>query len=210
MALFLATACGATPPGSSAPPGLPYGVRAHAEQRTYPVAGLTQEDILRDLTTAGPAATGSEAWGQHRWNIQWTFRTRDAGGYCQVVRAEVVLQTVTILPEWVDRDRASTSLAGEWARFIGALRAHENGHRDISYRAAGDIHRELLRTRSPTCSTLSLHANQAAHAVVRKANERDRAYDEASRHGAMQGAYWPLPKAPQISRPIRWERPEPR
>lgn len=192
-------ACGTVQPGSSAPPPVPYGVVARPEQRSYPVNGLTEREILRSLRENGPVARGRPAWGLHEWSVRWTYRFAPAGGVCRMQDVRVELRSVTTMPRWVDRERADSVLIRDWDAMLAALRTHENGHRDISYRAAREVQRALERVSAPSCGLIPARANARGQEVLRRYHDRNRRYDEETQRGRTQGVAWP-PQRGEASR----------
>lgn len=195
LAMAAVVACGPTLPGSQAPPPLPPGVRAHHAERTYPVRGTTRDEIRRSLMANRRQSVGGRFQGVHSWRMTWSYRYAPIGGACRMTSVEVRLVSETVLPRWEDRARADSTLAAEWDTYIGRLRTHENNHRAIAYRGAREVHRQLKRLTSPNCSTMSAWANQAAQGVLRRYNERNRAYDEETGHGRTEGVAWPVSPA---------------
>ena len=179
-----------TVPGASIPPPLPIGVRAEVEERPYEVRGLTHQEIARSLRDEARRNVRDGFRGYHEWNISWRFRYAPRGQGCAITSSSVNLRAVTTLPRWVDRERADSALIAEWDRYIGALRAHENGHRDIAYRAAAEIQRTLRRFQAATCTSISPTANRVARDILDRRRRENHEYDEKTRHGGTQGATW--------------------
>lgn len=199
LVLFAAAAamlaCGTRRPGDSPPPPLPPGVVARPEERWYPVTGLTPGDVLRSIRENGPVADGRRVWGRHDWNLRWTYRYAPAGGACRIREVRVELRSATTMPRWVDRERADSALIRDWDLAMAALRTHENGHRDIAYRAAREVHRAVERVSAPTCGSIAARANARGQEVLRRFKEMNRRYDEETEHGGRQGLVWPAPRS---------------
>lgn len=188
-ALLPFTGC-VTTPGASAPPPLPPGVQVQAMEWPYDVRGLTHSEITRSLNEGARRAIDGGWRGYHRWRVRWEFRYQSGAGSCEIIASTVYLESTVTLPRWRDRERADSALIAEWDRYIGALRTHENGHRDIAYRAAGEIQRALRRVRGPACGMVSAEANRIAGAILQRHQRLNREYDEETRHGEAQGASW--------------------
>jgi predicted secreted Zn-dependent protease len=189
-AVVALAACSATVPGASAPPPLPIGVRAQVMEQPYDVQGLTRLEISRSLTEGARTYVRGGFRGYNQWNVRWQFRYAPSSRGCNITSSAVNLQSVTTLPRWVDRDRADSALVAEWDRYIGALRLHENGHRDIAYRAAAEIQRTLRRFAAGSCTSISPQANRVAQDILERHQRENSVYDEETRHGATQGASW--------------------
>lgn len=189
------TACGTPRPGDSAPPPLPYGVVARPEERWYTVTGTTPGAMLRSIHENGPIGDGRRVWGRHDWRLRWTYRYTPAGGACRIRDVRVELRSTTTMPRWVDRERADSALIRDWDVAMAALRRHENGHRDISYRAAREVKRAVERVSAPSCGLIGARANARGQDVLRRYEELNRKYDEETEHGGKQGLVWP-PRRP--------------
>ena len=61
----------------------------------------------------------------------------------------------------------------------------------LSYQAAREIHRDILRTTTPTCNDISSVANTAARRVLDRYRVENETYDEQTRSGRNQGVRWP-------------------
>jgi predicted secreted Zn-dependent protease len=181
----------AAPPGASPPPALPAGVRAFVQEQPYEVTGLTHADIARSLRTGGRAAIGEPVRGWHQWSLRWSFRFVSSPRGCEITESTVNLESTIILPEWVDRERADSALVADWDGYIGGLRTHENGHRDIAHRAAAEVQRTLRRFIAPSCTTIERDANRAAREITDRHRRLNAEYDEKTRGGGTQGASWP-------------------
>jgi len=97
------------------------------------------------------------------------------------------------MPEWRDADSASAELRGQWARFIAALRAHEEGHRRIALEAATAVQRRLEDLQVVDCSSYAREAESAYRHLHDLHVARDVRYDATTQHGILQGAVWPPP-----------------
>jgi predicted secreted Zn-dependent protease len=172
------------------PPPLPIGVRAEVIEQPYDVHGLTRAEIMRSLNEEARTFVGRGFRGYHQWNIRWQFRYAPSLRGCDITSSAVNLESVTTLPRWVDRNRADSALVAEWDRYIGALRSHENGHRDIGYRAAAEIQRTLRRFSAGSCASISPQANHVARDILERHKRENSEYDEETRHGATEGASW--------------------
>lgn len=105
---------------------------------------------------------------------------------CSIPNPSVSVNAQITLPRWTPPPDTEPGLAAEWTRFIAALEKHEAGHKDISAKAGRDIV-EQLRNLSGPCSQISMRASDIARVIVDRADEQQKAYDAATRHGITQG-----------------------
>jgi predicted secreted Zn-dependent protease len=76
-----------------------------------------------------------------------------------------------------------------WERYLAALEAHELGHRRFGLEAASAVERSLSSLiAEPTCQQLETAIAAAAETVVEQYRERERRYDEETKHGRADGA----------------------
>lgn len=173
------------------PPPVPPGVSLEERETAYPVRGRSVEALGRSLAENGPVWDREHVWGIAHWGVRWGWRTTSHGGGCRLVEIRVHLGTEVTLPEWQDEVTAPAELRVRWNDFLTALRAHEYGHRNRGFLAAGEIHAALLGVRSADC----LDIDEVAEAVARDVLERhlalDAEYDRRTLHGRAQGVVWP-------------------
>jgi predicted secreted Zn-dependent protease len=101
----------------------------------------------------------------------------------------VDLAVTFTLPRWDATADAPAALIERWGGYLAALTHHEEGHRDIAVDAANDVLGaiEALPVHA-TCRGFERAADAAAHAVVERYRDLQIAYDDATGHGATQGA----------------------
>lgn len=152
----------------------------------YDVHGRTLAEVRADMRRLGPKVADSSFVGETRSPMRWSWRTSSNGGICSIPDPTVSVNAQITLPRWTPPPDTEPGLAAEWARFIAALETHEAGHKDISAKAGRDIV-EQLRGLSGPCSQIGSRANDIAQGIVDRANEQQKAYDAATRHGLTQG-----------------------
>jgi predicted secreted Zn-dependent protease len=70
------------------------------------------------------------------------------------------------------------------------------------------VHRSLRRVTSPDCGSMPARADELARRILRTYQDRNRAYDEETRHGSTEGLRWP-PAAAGDAAPARRTGSEP-
>lgn len=172
----------------------PAGAAVNADNTvvTYPIAGASAADLRAQMNALGPAEGGKRFDGHTKWNVRWRYDYRSAAGSCAIARVTVDVSTTVRLPEWRDEAAAPADLRARWQRYLAALTAHENGHRDHGLAAAREVDATLaVLPPQPTCDALGAAANARGQDILRRYNERDLEYDRSSDHGRRQGATWP-------------------
>ena len=165
----------------------PSGVIGRTRVEYYDVHGRTLAELRADMRRLGPKVADSSFVGETRSPMRWTWKTESSGATsCSIKDARVTVTAEILLPRWTPPADAEPGLVAEWERFMGALEAHEAGHKDIAAKAAHDI-AEQLRGLSTLCSQINTRASDLAREIIEKGNGQQKAYDAQTRHGLMQG-----------------------
>lgn len=175
--------------------------RASAEYVFYDVGGDTPGRVWASMREGSANTLGTtRTFGRTEWEVTWRARW-EGPGMCRVRSAEVQLTTRITLPRWVPPSDAPAELAALWNAFIRALSLHEARHADNAAAAARALRRELEAASAPSCGMMDGRTRTAASQVLEEYRERDRAYDERTRHGTTEGAVWPPRTAAEVPPP---------
>jgi predicted secreted Zn-dependent protease len=181
-------------PSESEAPG-PSDPNLQIEQKIqhYAIAGSSASELRRQMNQLGP----SDASGRHdaftRWYVRWSYPYDRSPGSCGLGKVKVSVTVSYTLPEWSDPAAAPPDLVTQWNGYLAAVRRHEDGHRDNGVAAGRDVLAKLraFGTRD-TCDAANRDANAAGNRILDEYRTKDRRYDETTRHGATQGAKFPL------------------
>lgn len=167
--------------------------REQFEIRHYAVSGDNAEALRRAIDASGPAGPDGARWaGRTDWTLHYRFWTRSTGGPCRVERVSVTLATVMTLPEWAGAPAASPPLQQRWARFLSALRVHEEGHRRHGQLGADELERRLATLPPhPDCPAMDAAVRPVADEIIARHAAMGPAYDRTTDHGRRQGAVFP-------------------
>jgi len=177
-------ACGGTQ-GLPGLPSLPPGSRVFPSESHYQVSGTTIPEIGQSLEDGSSAELGGSYVGLHRWRIEWSYEYRERGaGSCEVTAVSLELYSEIALPEWIDRERADSSVITMWDRYLTDLRAHETGHRLHAYQAARELSREVRGVRAPACGAIGASVGVTARRILDKYSGIDDAWDADPAHRA--------------------------
>lgn len=166
--------------------------RVDASTATYAVTGATESEVRHSLDTSPLSPDGRRRIGYTQADIYWRYQYRESGGKCRVIGVSVTLTTKTTLPRWDAPAGASRALRDKWDRFLGALTAHEQGHSDIGMAAAKKIEDALWRAPMPTtCKGYDDALGRIANRLFDAATKEQKAFDERTDHGALQGVRFP-------------------
>jgi predicted secreted Zn-dependent protease len=162
-------------------------VRTHL--RAYDIAGSSALELRAAMDRLGPKdpVDGTPYAGFTRWKIEWSYDYAGAT-VCALTRVRVVATIQIALPRWRGASSADPGLAAEWARFLAALRRHENGHAEIAKRGASRIARLLGSLPSfRSCARLERAADSMGARTLETTRRAELAYDEWTRHGDTHG-----------------------
>jgi predicted secreted Zn-dependent protease len=160
----------------------------------YDVAGASELELRAAMDRLGPndPVDGTPYAGYTQWRIRWSYRY-EGEARCAITDVRVVARIRITLPRWRGARRADPALAAEWARFLSALRRHENGHAAIAKAGARRIAGRLASLRTfRSCARLERAADAAGARVLEQTQAAEVAYDERTRHGDTQGARFPF------------------
>lgn len=164
--------------------------RPSAEYVFYDVTGDTPAVLWESMRAERPGDLGSY-FGRTEWNVTWRASWTGAGP-CRVRTADVRLTMRIILPRWTPPPGAPPGLVSRWEAFMRALSEHEAGHADIGASAEREVRRTLEAVTAPDCAMMESRTRLAVQQVLDDYRERNRQFDLRTRHGATEGAVWPV------------------
>jgi predicted secreted Zn-dependent protease len=135
-----------------------------------------------------PAPGGHTAHAN--WYLSYTYRTRSVPGSCAVESVSTKLDLKVRMPRWNAPPNAAADLVGRWQRYLDGLRVHEDGHLQVGRDFESNFKRAALNMSAPDCGALDSLVQERFDALLEQSHRRDRGYDESTRHGATQGAYF--------------------
>ncbi|HEU4749101.1 MAG TPA: DUF922 domain-containing protein [Gemmatimonadaceae bacterium] len=181
-------ACGTAMLDAPASPAM--GVRLRQDVTQYEVTGNSVPELRASIHTRArlqPDRTGFA--GYTRWSLSWTYASSTMGPRgCTPNGVQVELELAVRYPTWADSASADPSVQSEWQRYLAALKAHEANHAAIALRGANRLARELRMMIAPSCGMLQPDGQMRAADIVSAILEENKRYDEATRHGATEGA----------------------
>ena len=112
--------------------------------QTYPVDGSTLAAVLSDMPQNGTGEAGQFKWTlsnvEYEYKISKIVKVINPDKTCTYTATAIVdpkhpfsfKEThYTVLPHWVEENRACAKVRAEWDRFLAALTAHEQGHAKV-------------------------------------------------------------------------------
>jgi predicted secreted Zn-dependent protease len=158
----------------------------------YAVAGTSAPHLREAARMMSPRRANAHHVGYTDWQIGWSFTPRETEGRFVVGAARVEVIVTRTLPRWRPPEAAELALVASWTELVAAIARHEQGHVDIALSGARSLHEAILAV-APTDLREDLDSNVAsvAESVLATVRSADLAYDEATRHGALQGVRLP-------------------
>ncbi|MCE3233172.1 MAG: hypothetical protein K0R98_1429 [Rickettsiaceae bacterium] len=158
------------------------------KHKEYKVRGKTMSQIQQSIRENGfVAPNGARFAANTNYTLNWEYRFNQTENSCAIASANVTVTVTYTMPKLEGEVPADTMQ--EWNDYYNALKLHEDGHANIGIETA-QIIEDTIKTMAPTvtCGELTNLANQLANFMVQKANNDNIHYDEATNHGATQGA----------------------
>jgi predicted secreted Zn-dependent protease len=170
---------------------MPRGVVVQGNVERYPVTGTTIPEITAGFRSAVNAEGGfmghySVSW---RYNYRVTNQSGKAG--CRLQNVRVDMQTRVRVPDWQTSPEATPEATVAWSTFQTAFENHVREHENIAIRTAGDFVQKLERMSDLSCNQLQLDVQREARSSSERMQDRQRKFDEDTKHGATAGARWP-------------------
>ena len=169
-------------PVSARSVSIPRGVEAVISVNHLLLAGGSYQEVQERLRVVGPRAAGGElANGVTDYDLVPRLTPVSDGTRCRPkgVRVDVTVQI--LLPEWVDHDQAPYRERRRWTAFLDRLTRHENGHRDVTLRAAEALDGTLRSLEASSCGRLIRRIDGAIRAAQDELDRAHAALDAADR-----------------------------
>jgi len=158
----------------------------------FNVSGGSERELRRSINQSRPWKDKREGDAFTEWKIEWTFRLASSRSACQFHSFATRTAITITLPRWTPRAPTSQALSQEWERYLTALKAHEEGHKQIGLAVAAEIQRRVKALKpEPTCEAMSALLNSTAKNVIAEYRQKEIDYDRKTEHGATQGARFP-------------------
>ena len=173
---------------TSAPAAADPLIRMHTSY--YYVDGTSASVLAAQIDQNGPPDAGGKRYaGKTKWDVQWKFKHEQQGVTCAIKGVAVAVGIAQTLPRWRGEAKGAPALKTRWRQFVDALTRHEDGHKQHGLAAGKEIETALLAAKpASNCEDLTVAANSAAEAIVKRYQKLDEDYDRKTEHGRSQGA----------------------
>ena len=160
----------------------------------YPISGSTATALRSQMSRLGPLSKveGRSYDANTDWYVQWSYHRTMTRTGCAIASVTGSVDITFTLPQWNSPTGTSRSLLSEWNRYLVALQAHEDGHKENGIAASRGVMNALNRLPTyASCQQLETAANWAIDRVIQQAHQQDINYDRVTHHGRTQGAVFP-------------------
>jgi predicted secreted Zn-dependent protease len=159
----------------------------------YEIKGNSEDQLRSEMCRCGCRWKDGKTYdSETRWHVKWDYDYDRAPEVCSVNSFRISADISFRYPKWVRTSDVPLPLAAKWDKYMKSLVAHENGHRDMVVKAAADLSRAVaLLPPAPTCAELERMVQSLCHEQLNRLDAEAKSYDEATRHGVLQGAFFP-------------------
>lgn len=158
----------------------------------YAITGRSAAELRRQMDRLGPRSEDGKIYDANtRSELSWRYTFQTSLDGCRISTTDIRLSVVYVMPRWADYDGGPRDVRDSWDRYYGRLTVHEQGHRDVGMQVAADLERELLDMRRRYCDELGKDAEGMARGSLKTLKDRNREFDDRTRHGADEGAVFP-------------------
>ncbi len=159
----------------------------------YEINGETENELRYQMDQLGPV---DQKRSQHdaytAWYVDWDYPYVETDGTCTPGAITVTVTITQTFPKWNMPSETSQNLRERWNTYLIALQIHEDGHKQVGVDAGTEILQALNELSGyPTCSELEQTADMTGQAVLERFRQKEIVYDQMTRHGQTQGAYFP-------------------
>jgi predicted secreted Zn-dependent protease len=160
---------------------------------SYEIVGATTDDLRRQMDQLGPVDVfGNQHDAYTEWYVTWSYPNSLENGHCSTGPISVTVTITATFPHWEAPPDAPQELVDKWTTYMRALQTHEAGHQQIAIEAGREIRQTLSGLPAyPSCSELEQVADAAGQDILARFRQKERTYDQATNHGATQGARFP-------------------
>lgn len=168
------------------------GLKQDVDTHYYQVYGYTPSEVRNQLNECGAKSEGEAYDAYTSYYVNWAYNYNSVAGGCAIKDATVGIKVDFFYPKWDDPGNAQTGLAERWQNYMTNLIIHEEGHKDIATRGAETIYDSLSTLPlQATCDEAESAAYTSASSIFADYDNRNKAYDDETGHGATQGAVFP-------------------
>jgi predicted secreted Zn-dependent protease len=159
----------------------------------YEIKGNSEDQLRSEMCRCGCRWKDGKTYdSETSWHVKWDYDYVRAPQACSANSFRATVEISSRYPKWVRAGDVPQPLAAKWDNYMKKLMAHENGHRDMVVEAATELSRAVAEMPpATTCAELHRRVQSLCHERLNRLDAESKAYDEVTRHGIMQGAFFP-------------------
>lgn len=159
----------------------------------YEIKGNTEDQLRHEMCRNGCKWKDGRTYDSvTNWQVKWDYDYDRAPQACSADSFRATVDITFRYPKWVRTDDVTGPLTAKWDAYMKSLVEHETGHRDMAVEAAAELSRAVADLPpAPTCAELDHAVRSLCHERLNRLNVDAKEYDEATRHGSVQGAVFP-------------------
>lgn len=157
----------------------------------YRVFGQDVASVARQIAKQGPAQARGHI-GMASYQLSWQLQTRPGVSRCELEQVKVMTRIKVMVPNWMDKARASAAERQKWDKLVAAMFDYESRHKDILLESVSQLGTRLAQlpvTRD--CPTLEHQGWQAGQAVLEATRARFDTLASQTDQGRKLGVVWP-------------------
>ncbi len=159
----------------------------------YRFGGTNHSQIRTAMKAARPWKEKQNFDALTKWDVHSGYRIRREGDLFKVDAVDVKTTVVITLPWWVPGKPVPRELVDRWNKCVIGLNCHEQGHLVLGEAAGAEVRKRLVELPAfHSAQELTEAANHAVDDAIGLFRERERKYDEVTKHGFTQGAVFPM------------------
>ena len=156
----------------------------------YPVDGTTTDELRAQMKRNGTTWNDGKVYAAlTTWDIRYHYDITSSKGSYHLCSIGTDVDIVIHLPKLIPSAKTTEQLTSTWNTYLGNLKTHELGHRDIAVQIGREISRELSDLGdSSSKSELDTEAKKIVRAKFQHLKQAQIDYDQETHHGVKQGA----------------------
>jgi predicted secreted Zn-dependent protease len=159
----------------------------------YDIDGSTPDELRAQMKRNGTAWNDGKVYAAlTTWDMHYNYDITGSDGSYHLDSIKTDVDIEILLPRLAPAAKASELMASTWNTYLGNLKRHEFGHRDIAVGIGEEIYQALSALGSNSSkSQLDHEAQSIIKAKFKKLKQSQIDYDQQTHHGKNQGADLP-------------------
>ena len=126
------------------------------------------------------------------YQLSWQLQTRPEADRCALEQVRVTTRIKVMVPNWMDKARASAAERQKWDRLVTAMFDYESRHKQILLESVSQLGIQLAQLPvERDCAALQYQAWQQGQGVLASTRERFTQLQQQTDHGHTLGVIWP-------------------